>query len=85
MNLTEVYFRPIKELSKGFRQRVGIAAALLNKPKVLVLDEPTEGLDPIQRNDIRNLIKDLSKEHTIIIRTHVMQGVEAICTRIGDY
>jgi ABC-2 type transport system ATP-binding protein len=82
MNIKDVYYRPIRELSKGYKQRVGIAAALLHKPKALILDEPTEGLDPIQRNEIRNLIKELSKEHTIIISTHVMQEVEALCTRM---
>lgn len=82
VHLEDVFYRPIKELSKGYKQRVGIAAALLHKPKVLILDEPTEGLDPIQRNEIRMLIKDLAKEHTIVISTHVMQEVSAICTRM---
>jgi len=82
VHLEDVYYRPIKELSKGYKQRVGIAAALLHKPKLLIMDEPTEGLDPIQRNEIRGLIKELSKEHTIIISTHVMQEVEAICSRM---
>jgi ABC-2 type transport system ATP-binding protein len=82
VHLEDVFYRPIKELSKGFKQRVGIAAALLHKPKVLIMDEPTEGLDPIQRNEIRGLIKELAKEHTIIISTHVMQEVEAVCTRM---
>ena len=82
VNIAEVYYRPISELSKGFKQRVGIALALLNRPKVLIMDEPTEGLDPNQRAEIRKLIKDLSKEHTIIISTHVMQEVEALCTRM---
>ena len=82
VHLTDVYYRPIKELSKGYKQRVGIAAAILHKPKVLIMDEPTEGLDPIQRNEIRLVIKELSKEHTIVISTHVMQEVEAVCTRM---
>src|SRR3989339_5481 len=60
----------------------GIAVALLHKPKILIMDEPTEGLDPNQRTEIRNLIKNLAKEHTIIISTHVMQEVEAICSRV---
>lgn len=82
VNISEVYYRPILELSKGFKQRVGIALALLNRPKVLIMDEPTEGLDPNQRAEIRKLIKELSKNHTIIISTHVMQEVEALCTRM---
>lgn len=82
VNIAEVYYRPIVELSKGFKQRVGIALALLNRPKVLIMDEPTEGLDPNQRAEIRKLIKELSKNHTIIISTHVMQEVEALCTRM---
>jgi len=80
--IAEVYYRPINELSKGFRQRVGLAQALLGDPKVLILDEPTEGLDPNQRVEIRNLIKELGKKRTVIVSTHVMQEVTAICTRI---
>jgi len=80
-NIKEVYYKPINELSKGYKQRVGLAVALLHKPKTLVLDEPTEGLDPNQRSEIRALIKNLSKDRTIIISTHVMQEVEAICDR----
>jgi len=80
-NIKDVYYKPINELSKGFKQRVGLAVALLHKPKTLVLDEPTEGLDPNQRSEIRTLIKNLSKDRTIIISTHVMQEVEAICDR----
>jgi len=81
-NIAEVYYRPIAELSKGFKQRVGIALCLLHKPQVLILDEPTEGLDPNQRTDIRSLIKKLSKHQTIIVSTHVMQEVEAVCNRL---
>ncbi|HLD51644.1 hypothetical protein A3K34_03815 [candidate division WWE3 bacterium RIFOXYC1_FULL_40_10] len=82
VNIADVYYRPVNELSKGYKQRVGIAVALLHKPKILIMDEPTEGLDPNQRTEIRNLIKNLAKEHTIIISTHVMQEVEAICSRV---
>jgi ABC-2 type transport system ATP-binding protein len=81
-NIEEVYYRPIRELSKGFKQRVGLAVALIHKPKVLILDEPTEGLDPNQRAEIRKLIKQLSKDHTILISTHVLQEVEALCSRV---
>jgi ABC-2 type transport system ATP-binding protein len=82
VNIQDVFYRPINELSKGYKQRVGIAAALLHKPKILIMDEPTEGLDPNQRTEIRSLIKKLAKDHTIIISTHVMQEVEAICSRM---
>ena len=78
----EVFYRPIKELSKGYKQRAGLAIALLHQPDILILDEPTEGLDPNQRTEIRSLIKELAKEHTIIMSTHVMQEVTAVCSRI---
>lgn len=81
-NIHEVYNKPINELSKGFKQRVGMAVALLHRPKILILDEPTEGLDPNQRTDVRNLIRDLGKDHTIIVSTHVMQEIEAVATRL---
>jgi len=80
--LKEVFFKPIGELSKGYKQRVGIAQVLAGDPEILVLDEPTEGLDPNQRAEIRKLIKELGKDKTVIISTHVMQEVEAMCTRI---
>lgn len=82
VGIGEMYHRPIGELSKGYRQRTGLAAALLHQPKVLILDEPTEGLDPLQRNEIRSLIKKLSKDHTIMMSTHVMQEVSAVCNRV---
>ena len=78
----DVFFRPISELSKGYRQRVGLAAAILHHPEILVLDEPTEGLDPNQRVDIRNLVSALGEERTVLLSTHVMQEVEATCTRV---
>ena len=80
--IDDVFFRPVSELSKGYRQRVGLAAAILHHPEILVLDEPTEGLDPNQRVDIRNLVSELGKERTVLLSTHIMQEVEATCTRL---
>ena len=77
-----VFTRPISELSKGFRQRVGLTAAILHEPEILVLDEPTEGLDPNQRVEIRKLITRLGEERTVILSTHVLAEVEATCTRL---
>jgi ABC-2 type transport system ATP-binding protein len=78
----EVFYRPIGELSKGFRQRVGLAGAILHHPEILILDEPTEGLDPNQRVEIRRLVAELGRERTVILCTHVMQEVEATCSRL---
>ncbi len=80
--LEDVFFRPVGELSKGFRQRTGMAGAILHKPEILVLDEPTEGLDPNQRVEIRKLVGSLGSERTVILSTHVMQEVEATCDRL---
>ena len=80
--IEDVYNRPLGELSKGYKQRVGMAMALLNRPKILIMDEPTEGLDPNQRTEIRALIKDLAKDRTIIISTHVMSEATAVANRI---
>lgn len=74
--------KKIGQLSKGYRQRVGLAQAMLHNPKVLILDEPTTGLDPNQLVEIRALIKQLGKEKTVILSTHIMQEVEAVCDRI---
>jgi ABC-2 type transport system ATP-binding protein len=74
--------KKIGALSKGYRQRVGLAQAMIHDPKVLILDEPTSGLDPNQLEDIRSLIKQLGKEKTVMLSTHIMQEVEAICTRV---
>lgn len=74
--------KKIKELSKGYRQRVGLAAALLHKPDVLILDEPTTGLDPNQLVEIRALIKQAGKKKTVLFSTHIMQEVEAVCDRV---
>lgn len=82
VSIEDVYYRQISELSKGYRQRVGMALALMHRPKIIIMDEPTEGLDPNQRNDIRNLIKELAKDRTIILSTHVMQEAVAISNRI---
>ncbi|MBE6551729.1 MAG: ATP-binding cassette domain-containing protein [Ruminococcaceae bacterium] len=82
VRLTDVYDRTIKNLSKGYKQRVGIAQALVGNPPVLIFDEPTVGLDPKQIIDIRNLIKALGKDHTIILSTHILPEVQAVCDRI---
>jgi ABC-2 type transport system ATP-binding protein len=81
-NLVDVRHRLIQNLSKGYRQRVGIAQALVSDPEVLILDEPTVGLDPKQVAEIRQLIKDLSGQHTIILSTHILPEVQAVCERI---
>ncbi len=80
--LDSVYQRPIGELSKGFKQRVGFAAAILHRPDLLVLDEPTEGLDPNQRIEIRRLISELGRERTVILSTHVLPEVQHTCSRV---
>jgi ABC-2 type transport system ATP-binding protein len=82
VGIGDVFYRKIGELSKGYKQRVGLAIALLHKPSILILDEPTEGLDPNQRTDIRSLIQSLAKDRTILISTHVMQEASALCGRM---
>ena len=82
VKISDVSGRLIKNLSKGYKQRVGIAQALIGNPKVLIFDEPTIGLDPRQIIEIRNLIKMLGKEHTIILSTHILPEVQAVCDRI---
>jgi ABC-2 type transport system ATP-binding protein len=80
--LTSESHKKIGELSKGYRQRVGLATALLHNPDVLILDEPTTGLDPNQLVEIRNVIKNVGKNKTVFLSTHIMQEVEAICDRV---
>jgi len=82
VGLTPEQHKKISQLSKGYRQRVGLAAALLHDPEVLILDEPTTGLDPNQLADIRNLIKEIGKTKTVLLSTHIMQEVEAMCSRV---
>ncbi|MCG6955037.1 MAG: ABC transporter ATP-binding protein [Gemmatimonadetes bacterium] len=81
-DISSVFYRPVGECSKGFRQRIGLAAAILHRPEILILDEPTEGLDPNQRVEIRRLVGDLGRERTVLLSTHVMQEVEATCSRL---
>lgn len=80
--LSEVGSRLIGNLSKGYQQRVGIAQAILHSPAVIILDEPTVGLDPIQIREIRDLIRDLGREHAIILSTHILPEVQESCTRV---
>ena len=82
VGLTTEAHKKIHQLSKGYQQRVGIAAAILHNPSILILDEPTTGLDPNQLVDIRTLIKELGKEKTVLFSTHIMQEVEAVCDRV---
>ncbi len=81
VGLADIKGKKISQLSKGYRQRVGLAAALLHDPEVLILDEPTTGLDPNQLKDIRDLIREIGKSKTILLSTHIMQEVEAMCDR----
>ncbi len=82
VKIEAVWNRLIKNLSKGYKQRIGLAQALIGNPEVLILDEPTVGLDPKQIIEIRNLIKDLGKEHTIILSSHILPEVSAVCERL---
>lgn len=82
VKISDMYHKVIRTLSKGYRQRVGIAQALIGNPKVIIFDEPTVGLDPKQIIEIRNLIRSLGKSHTVILSTHILQEVQAVCDRI---
>ncbi len=82
VGLTPESHKKIGELSKGYKQRVGLAQAMLHDPEVLILDEPTSGLDPNQLEDIRSLIRKIGKEKSVLLSTHIMQEVEAICDRV---
>ncbi|MCS6855110.1 MAG: ATP-binding cassette domain-containing protein [Elioraea sp.] len=81
-SLADVLFYPIEALSKGYKRRVGLAQALLHDPQVLILDEPTDGLDPNQKAEVRRLITAMAPEKAIVISTHILEEVEAICTRV---
>lgn len=81
-SLTQVWGKAIGKLSRGFRQRVGMAQALLHDPQVLILDEPTAGLDPNQVHDVRDLIRDLGQTKTILLSTHILQEVRAVASRV---
>lgn len=81
-HLAPVRTQTIETLSKGYKQRVGFAQALLHDPPVLILDEPTDGLDPNQKNEVRALIKQMAAEKAVVLSTHILEEVEAICTRI---
>ena len=82
VGLTPEQHKKINQLSKGYKQRVGLAQAILSKPQILILDEPTNGLDPNQIIEIRELIREIGKDTTIILSTHIMQEVEALCSRV---
>ena len=82
VKIKDVYKRLIKNLSKGYRQRVGIAQAIIGNPEIIIFDEPTVGLDPKQIIEIRNLLRSLGKDHTVILSTHILQEVQAVCDRI---
>lgn len=82
VGITPEKSKKIGQLSKGYKQRIGLAQAILHQPDLLILDEPTNGLDPNQIIEIRNVIKEIGKEKTILLSTHIMQEVEALCTRV---
>jgi ABC-2 type transport system ATP-binding protein len=81
VQLREVMHQPIDTLSKGFKRRVGLAQAMLHDPEVLILDEPTDGLDPNQKHEVRTLIGEMARDKAIIISTHILEEVDAVCTR----
>jgi ABC-2 type transport system ATP-binding protein len=82
LNLLEVKHQVIDTLSKGFKRRVGLAQAIIHDPKILILDEPTDGLDPNQKREVRNLIRHMAKDKIIIISTHILEEVAAVCNRV---
>jgi ABC-2 type transport system ATP-binding protein len=81
INLSEVVQQPIGTLSKGFKRRVAVAQAIIHDPEVLILDEPTDGLDPNQKHEVRALIRDMAEDKAIVISTHMLEEVEAVCSR----
>jgi ABC-2 type transport system ATP-binding protein len=83
LQLNQVLTSPIENLSKGYKRRVGIALALLHDPKILILDEPTDGLDPLQKQEMRRLIKDIATDKAIIISTHILDEVDSMCNRLA--
>ena len=82
LNLKDVKHQAIDTLSKGFKRRVGLAQAIIHDPQILILDEPTDGLDPNQKREVRHLISDMAKDKIIIISTHILEEVEAVCNRV---
>jgi len=81
VHLESVLHQPIETLSKGFKRRVGLAQAILHDPRVLVMDEPTDGLDPNQKHEVRTLIREMGRSKAIVLSTHILEEVEAVCTR----
>ena len=81
LQLENVFEQTVETLSKGFKRRVGLAQAIVHDPPVLILDEPTDGLDPLQKHEVRTLIGEIAKEKTIVISTHILEEVDAVCTR----
>jgi len=82
LNLVAVAHQPIETLSKGFKRRVGLAQAIIHEPQILILDEPTDGLDPNQKHEVRKLIRAMAKDKIIVISTHILEEVEAVCNRV---
>ncbi|MGD8384522.1 MAG: ABC transporter ATP-binding protein [Lysobacterales bacterium] len=82
LNLERVQHQPVETLSKGFKRRVGLAQAIIHDPQILILDEPTDGLDPNQKHEVRRLIQDMARDKIIVISTHILEEVEAVCNRI---
>ena len=83
VEIGDVLLQPIETLSKGYKRRVGLAQAILHDPEILILDEPTDGLDPNQKHQVRNLISAMSKDKAIVISTHILEEVDAVCTRVA--
>jgi ABC-2 type transport system ATP-binding protein len=81
VSLAEVMYQPIETLSKGFKRRVGLAQAILHDPEVLIMDEPTDGLDPNQKHEVRELIRQMAPQKAIVISTHILEEVDAVCSR----
>ena len=81
INIENVFTQSIETLSKGYKRRVGLAQAILHDPDVLILDEPTDGLDPNQKHEVRKLIQDMAQDKAIVISTHILEEVDAVCSR----